>query len=164
MRVNAKERKNKVVEEEVSIVGFIKIIAAILVVLVIFSLITMFATREDKETVNDEIQYNYILVGSILNRAGDDYYVLVAYPNDYKVIGYENFINAYLNVPEHLNFYIVDLSDPFNESYISNEAIYEARPAEMRFNETVLLHVKDGNVVSTRTNDDIASYLEKLGA
>ena len=48
MRKNAKERK-VITNEEMSVSSFFKIIVWLLIVLIVFTLITMFVTRDKKE-------------------------------------------------------------------------------------------------------------------
>lgn len=169
MRKNAKERKNISSNNDFELFDFIKIILILLVILVAFSLITMFVTRDKKTNSGDNteetIQYTKIIVGSILNRGEQDYYVLVENSDDENLISYESLISKYNNKSEHLRFYTVDLSDPFNNKYISEESKLDVdKITDIRFSETTLLHIQNGKIVSYRVGDNITSYLTKLSA
>ena len=111
------------------------------------------------------IQYSKIIVGSILNRDEKDYYVLVEAKDDSNISDYESSINIYNNKEKHLRFYTVDLSDPFNESYVSDEAKLDVKKiSDIKFSETTLLHIQDGKIASYRVGEDISTYLTKLSA
>ena len=164
MRKNAKERRIST-EEEMSVGSFFKIIIWLLIIIVIFTLITMFATREKKPKENNDIQYTNIIVGSILNRGEDDYYVLVEKEDDTNISTYQTKIDKYNNKEEHSRFYIVLLSDPFNAGYVADEAnLSVEKITDIRFSETTLLHIKNGKISSTRVGDSISEYLDKLSA
>ena len=165
MRKNAKERK-VITNDEMNLSSFFKIIVWLLVVLVVFTLITMFVTRDKKEkTDNNEIQYTNIIVGSILNRGEEDYYVLVEKEDDTNISSYQTMIDTYNKKEEHLRFYIVLLSDPFNASYVADEAnLSVEKITDIRFNETTLLHIQNGKIVSSRVGSKISDYLNNLSA
>ncbi|MBR1376392.1 MAG: hypothetical protein IJ565_01060 [Bacilli bacterium] len=166
MRKSAKERKNVRVDEEIKVDSFFKILGGLLAVLLVFTLITMFITRDKKEKDPAvEIQYDKIIVGSILNRSEEDYYVLVEAPNDDNSTSYESYITTYNNKDNHKRFYIVDLSDDFNSNYISTESNLSVdKITDIRFSETTLIHVVNGKISSTRVGDNITTYLENLSA
>ena len=164
MRKNAKERK-VITNEEMSVSSFFKIIVWLLIVLIVFTLITMFVTRDKKEKENTEIQYTNIIVGSILNRGEEDYFVLVEKEDDANIPSYTSMIDKYNNKEEHQRFYIVLLSDPFNAGYVASEANLSVESiTDIRFSETTLLHIKNGKIVSSRVGNEISEYLNKLSA
>ncbi|MBO5530609.1 MAG: hypothetical protein J5970_04350 [Bacilli bacterium] len=164
MRKNARERK-VITNDEMSVGGFVKIIAWLLIILIGFTLITMYVTRDKKEKPNNDIQYTNIIVGSILNRSEEDYFVLVEKEDDANIQNYQTMIDKYNNKDEHLRFYIVLLSDPFNASYVADEAnLSVEKITDIRFSETTLLHIKNGKITSTRMGDAIGDYLNKLSA
>lgn len=167
MRKNAKERKRAVIDDEIKVSSFFKIIIAILIILVIFTLITLLATRDKKDnvTANIEFQYDKILVGSILNRVEDDYFVLVQMKGEPNSSSYKNLIDTYSKKSEHSRFYYVDLGDEFNSKYVGSENNIDfTNILDVKFANTTLLHIKDGKIVSQRSGDDIMSYLEKISA
>ena len=125
----------------------------------------MFATRDKKPKENTDIQYTNIIVGSILNRSEEDYYVLVEKEDDNNITTYQTLIDKYNNKEEHSRFYIVLLSDPFNANYVSDKAnLLVDKITDIRFSETTLLHISNGKITSTRVGNDIGDYLNKLSA
>ena len=125
MRKNARERKqarNQVmVDEELKIESFFKIVAILLIILLVFAGITMLKTRDKNEKAETTIQYTKIVAGSILNRSEDDYYVLVEAKGDENITTYESLINKYVAKEDSKRVYIVDLSDAFNSNYVGEE-------------------------------------------
>ena len=159
--------KKKVVEEELKVENFIKIIIGVIAVFALFYAITYFVTNKNKSNAdtNENIQYKKIIVGSILNRSEDDYYVLVSASSDTSVSVYESLITKYTSKESHLRFYEVDLSDPFNSNYVAEESNLNVENiSDIRFSETTLLHVKNNKIASYRVGNDIETYLKNLSA
>ena len=159
--------KKKVVEEELKVENFIKIIIGVIAVFALFYAITYFITNKNKNNAdtNENIQYKKIIVGSILNRSEDDYYVLVSASSDTSVSVYESLITKYTSKESHLRFYTVDLSDPFNSNYVGEESNLNVENiSDIKFSETTLLHVKNNKIVSYRVGNDIETYLNNLSA
>ena len=164
MRKNAKERK-MITNDEMNVTSFFKIIVWLLVILLVFTLITMWVTRDKKADTNNEIQYTNIIVGSILNRNEEDYYVLVEKEDDFNLSTYQAAIDKYNNKEVHLRFYIVLLSDPFNKQYVAEKSKLSVDSiTDIRFSETTLLHIKNGKISSSRVGNEIKDYLNNLSA
>ena len=158
-------KKNMVVEDEMSIIKFLKIIIAVLIIFVLFTFITKIITNKEKNDETTNIQYDKILVGSILNRPESDYYVLVISKDDENALVYTNLISTYKAKSEHRRFYTADLADEFNKIYVADTNNLNVTAIDdIRFAETTLLHISDGKIVSSRVGDNIKSYLENLSA
>lgn len=158
-------KKNMVVEDEMSISKFLKIIIAVLIIFVLFTFITKIITNKGKNDETTNIQYDKILVGSILNRPESDYYVLVMSKDDENTLVYTNLISTYKAKSEHRRFYTADLADEFNKIYVADTNNLNVTAIDdIRFAETTLLHISDGKIVSSRVGDNIKSYLENLSA
>ena len=169
MRKSAKERKQArnhvMVDEELKIDSFFKIVIILLVILVIFAGITMWATRDKSSKADTNIQYTKIIAGSILNRSEEDYYVLVEANGDNNISTYESLINKYVAKEDSKRVYIVDLSDPFNSNYVGEENKLDFENiSEARFKETVLLHIVNNKISSSKFGDSIKSYLTEKSA
>lgn len=158
-------KKNMVVEDEMSISKFLKIIIAVLIIFVLFTFITKIITNKEKSDETTNIQYDKILVGSILNRPESDYYVLVISKDDENALVYTNLISTYKAKSEHRRIYTADLADEFNKIYVADTNNLNVTAIDdIRFAETTLLHISDGKIVSSRVGDNIKSYLENLSA
>ena len=106
------------------------IIGAVCAVMLAFYFITEVVVKnkkEDKEETNpgvteSVIQYEEIIMGSLLNQNEEDYYVLAYDPEDPYLSIYNDFISSYKASEEPLKVYKVDLSKDFNKSYIADES------------------------------------------
>ena len=169
MRKNARERKqarNQVmVDEELKIESFFKIVVILLIILLVFAGITMLKTKDKSEKAETTIQYTKIVAGSILNRSEDDYYVLVEAKDDENITTYESLINKYVAKEDSKRVYIVDLSDSFNSNYVGEENKLDFENiTDARFKETVLLHIVNNKISSTKLGDSIKTYLTEKSA
>lgn len=169
MRKNARERKqarNQVmVDEELKIESFFKIVVILLIILLVFAGITMLKTKDKSEKAETTIQYTKIVAGSILNRSEDDYYVLVEAKGDENITTYESLINKYVAKEDSKRVYIVDLSDSFNSNYVGEENKLDFENiTDARFKETVLLHIVNNKISSTKLGDSIKTYLTEKSA
>lgn len=169
MRKNAKERRQTrnqvVVDEELKIDSFFKIVVVLLIILVIFAGITMWATRDKSEKEKTVIQYTKIVAGSILNRSEEDYYVLVEAKDDENTATYESLINKYVAKADSKRVYIVDLADPFNSNYIGEENVLSFENiTDARFKESVLLHIVNNKISSSKFGESIKTYLTEKSA
>lgn len=163
----AKETKNPFVSTNDEIGNFVKILIIVLGLIAAFWLITIIVTHK---STNDNsattIQYSKIIVGSILNRSEESYYVLVEASGDENLSTYQSSIDSYLAKDEHLKFYTVDLSDGFNEKYLADSSNLDITDInEIRFNGTVLLKI-DNHQISEKITEasSIQTYLADLSA
>lgn len=166
MSKKTKERNVVKYSDNMNVMSFLKILVVILVVLTLFTLITMYATRNKNDNKKAEVvQYTKIIVGSILNRPEEKYYVLVEKENDADIATYEQLINSYNKKEDSLRVYTVDLADAFNQPYVSDKASLEVSKIEdIKFNDTVLLEIKDGKIYKAILKENINTYLTNLSA
>ena len=159
-----KKSKNIVANDDVKLGSFIKIIIGILVVLVCFTLMTMFLTRDKSKKANDsnEIQYTEIMAGSILNRPENQYYVLIAKKDSFST--FEESLNKYKEKESHLRVYKVDLDDAFNSDYVSEYTMIGDDMTNTKFAETTLLYIENGSISDYKIGNDADTYLYNLSA
>lgn len=107
------------------------IIGAVCAVMLAFYFITEVVVNNKKKEENKDnkpvvtepvIQYEEILMGSLLNQNEVDYYVLVYDPEDPMLGIYNTYISSYKASDEPLKVYKVDLSKDYNKSYIAEES------------------------------------------
>lgn len=151
-----------------------KLIILILIVaavFVVFYIITLFVTKEDKDSNSTEqsyeatIQYEKILAGNILSQKPSEYYVLVYFSDDQYVPLYENYLTYYTMVKEDaVPYYTVDMDDVFNNEFVSEESNLNVSVAkDFKFKQTTLLRIIDGKVISTyETKDDITGKFGRM--
>lgn len=162
VKKNEKKQATVVYNEEIK--NLLKIIIIICGVLLVFYFITnLVQNKKSNDNISDNvavIQYNKILVGEILNRKDNNYYVLVEKEND----NYVDLYKQYLTSNEDVKFYTVDLSDVFNQNHIGGETIVEGNDvAQYKFSNTTLLKVENGVLTNIyKTKDEIISYFKSL--
>lgn len=174
MRKSAKERKalkqnkNTFVNSNDEAYNFIKILASVILFVIIFTIITVIVVNKENKKASSpsEIQYTEIIVGNILNRKEESYYVLVNAINDENLSLYQNYISLYNKKDEHLKIYTVDLNDGFNSNYLSDKSNFDISTInDIKFSQTTLLKIKSGKITKHIENaDDIKSYLKDLSA
>ena len=159
-----KKSKNIVANDDIKLGSFIKIVIGILVVLVCFTLMTMFLTRDKSKKTNDsnEIQYTEIMAGSILNRPENQYYVLIAKKDSFST--FEESLNKYKEKESHLRVYKVDLDDAFNSDYVSEYTMIGDDMTNTKFAETTLLYIENGSISDYKIGNDADTYLYNLSA
>lgn len=161
-----KKNNDKVISNN-ELKNLLKIILIICGVLLVFYFITVLVQNKDndKDTNNGSdttavIQYSKILVGEILNRSENEYYVLVEKEND----PYIDLYKQYLTSIDAITYYTVDLSEIFNQNNIGGETVVEGNEVwSYKFSGTTLIKVTNGTLNGVYTNkDEIIGYLKNL--
>lgn len=160
----SEKNNNKVISNN-ELKNLLKIILIICCVLLVFYFITVLVQNKDKDTNNGSdttavIQYSKILVGEILNRSENEYYVLVEKEND----PYIDLYKQYLNSIDSITYYTVDLSEVFNQNNIGEETVVEGNEVgSYKFSGTTLIKVNGGTLSGVYKNkDEITGYLKNL--
>ena len=167
-----KNKKIEVKEESYSVQTMLKLILVILIAFIAFYLITYFVVKEKKgETVVNEvteIDTSTITFNGLLNRKETEYYVLAYDSNidndktDYITL-YKNYINKYKSKEDSLSFYMIDIRDAFNKSYIDETLNISDNLDELKVNDEVLFKIKEGKIEKTYIgNENIIDKLSRL--
>lgn len=152
----------------------IKIVLIVTAVMLVFYLITLVATsKADKvnteestktdEKTKTEIQYNYIMIGEMLNYGGT-YYVLIEEDEDNRINEYSTLMETISANEDAPKVYTANLTDAFNKGYLSKEANYDVEDiADFRVTGTTLVKIVDNKISDTyETYDAIKSKLKEL--
>ena len=164
-KVNKRELKKlarQVTEtEEQSVVKKFIIILLVLVILIIgvYFFTRAFVTKDlnkEKEETKTEVTFDYTktVLGSLLNRPYNEYYVLVYNSEDLKANYYSGIASSYQMKENALKIYIADLNDSMNEKfYNSKKSNPNAKTIEeLQVGDLTLIKVKDKT---------ISKYIEK---
>lgn len=158
-----KKKNNETIISNNELKNLLKIILIICGVLLVFYFITVLVQKNNNNTDNGDstvavIQYDKILVGEILNRKENEYYVLVDNKND----SYVDLYKQYLDNLDKIKYYTVDLMDVFNQNNIGEETIVDGNDVQnYKFNETTLIKVTDGVLNGVYKNkESIIEYLK----
>ncbi len=142
-----------------------KLIILIVIIASVFALfyfITTLFTKKDHDNIfkNDldpsEIQYKEIIIGSMFDKGGE-YYVLLLEKDD----AYKELYNTHIaNIKEDM-IYTVDLSSAFNKKYLSDEYSYDKD--DFKVKGTVLVKIDDHKITQHfETKEGIVEKLKAL--
>lgn len=166
--------KNKRIEseEQIEIKRFI-IILLVLVILVIgiyfftriFVTKDLFAKNDDKDTpITGTINYDTTLIGGMLNKPEDEYYVL-AYKSEEITndVYYGGLVSNYKKKSNALKVYIADLSNELNKKYYDKENINTSSLENLKLGDVTLFKVNKGKIIRVFTKEeDITKELKYL--
>ena len=131
-------------------------------VFIVFYVLTTLFTKKDKDSIfkNDlnpsEIQYQEIIIGSMFDKDGE-YYVLLIEDNDQ----YKELYDSYITSINKNKIYTVDLANAFNKQYVSDEYSYDEDNFKVK--GTVLLKINNHNIKAHFTDkSEIITELKKL--
>ncbi len=152
--------------EQKEIKNMLIILGSVVLLVLVFFFITSFVVekkQKDPLILQPAIQYDEILVNSILNRSPEKYYVLVA-----KNMDNTNLYNAYIQIAKTkenaLKIYTVNLENAFNIDFLketSNLSIDNIN--EIAFSEDTLILVEKGKIINSfEGREDILKQLEVM--
>lgn len=144
----------------------IKIVLIVTAIIIVFYGVTVVVTNKAKEATADnepvEIQYDSIMIGSMLNIDGS-YYVLIEDSDDVKLSEYTTFIQTIKASEDAPSIYTADLSSGFNKKYLSDESNYNSDMNKFKVKGTTLVRVSDHEIKDVYDNyDDIINKLDEL--
>lgn len=140
------------------IIILLSIIVLVLAVYGITRLINKDKDNNDDRTVTaGSIDYDKVSVGTLFNRADNEYYVIVYDGETPNAIYYSALMNKYMDKEKSNKVYFCDLSNELNKKYYVGED-KESNPkattsSELAFKDLTLIKIKNGKIVK---------YLETL--
>lgn len=143
-------KKNNVKEFETG--SLFKIMLVICIVFAIFYVLTYYISKKTDNKGNNTntdtvtvIQYDEILIGSILNQPDDSYYVLITSEYDY-TNRYKEYISKYSNGNK---IYYSFKDNQMNNKYISeNENLIVENISDFKVKDNTLLKIVSGKIVN----------------
>ena len=156
--------------------SLIGIILIIVLVMGGFFFITDFIkglNEEEEELIaSQDVQYDEILLSSILKQPNNSYYVLiydkgseVIDSKDIDVQTYEIYLDIYMGQDDALRIYTSNLNQKFNQAYVTEEEtkLLVSDVAELKVKSTTLVKVENGKIVSAfDTRDSIIEHLASI--
>ncbi len=134
----------------------IKIILILIVIVVAFYGLTVLITKFQKTSVPDRnknttpavIQYDEILIGTMLNQAREEYYVLIQKDDDQYQTLTSYYLQRYNSTTKPLKVYIANINSVYNQFYISeNSNIKTNNISEFKVSTITLVKVKNHEIV-----------------
>ena len=164
----------EIIEQPNEFKRLLKIILIVTGIFVLFYVVTIVVTKKaddvkseqekENETVEKaEIQYENIMIGTMLNYGGT-YYVLIEAKDDNRLNEYESLIEGIKGNEDSPNIYKANLTDSFNKGYLGKEENYYVSDiAEFKVKGTTLIKVVDNKIDSAYDNyDAIKNKLTEL--
>ena len=171
--IEAEKQINKLGSSS-EIIKLIKIVLIVTAVMLVFYLITLVATgqadkvnkqnEEDQSTdTATEIQYDYIVIGTMLNKDGN-YYVLIEADEDNRLSEYSTLIQTISADEDAPKIYHANLTDSFNKNYLAKEAKYDVQNiSDFRVTGTALVEINNHEIAEVfDTYDEIKGELNEL--
>ena len=125
-------KKNKIkkyeTEEQMEVKKFIFVLVGLIIILIgVYFFTRAFITKdlnrktEDISYTEGKVNYNVVVVGTLLNRPNKEYYV-VAYSSDGASASYYNTLTSkYMSKENTLSMYYLDLENELNKEYVAND-------------------------------------------
>ena len=123
----------------------------------------LFKKEETKEETKVEVNYDVAIVGEILNRPYDEYYVAVYSTDGEKASEMSGLVSNYQSQEKHLHIYTVYLNNELNKKYHNpeKENTKATKATEFMFGDSTLLKIKKGEVEKYIT--DYTKIKKELG-
>lgn len=159
-------QKNRIyTEEQKEIFKFGKILLGLVIIIALLYLFTIYVINKpdtyERTNKKGVIQYSSILLGTMLNKADKEYYVIVLDTKDLSNTVYLNKVSDYKAKNNHLPIYIADLSNELNKSFISDKSYHNNDSMDdFKVTGTTLIKVNNGKV--TKFIEDAQSLLNEL--
>ena len=161
-----KNKKIKMAKYESEDTKTIKSLIFIVIGIVILVLGLYFLTDRKIQKDNNKIEetvfdYNSALVGMILNRPYDEYYVLLYNGDADNASSYVSLYNSYSAKEDGKKIYLVDLSKNLDKKYLSdNSNLNVSNIEDIKVNGSALLLINKGKI--TKTYEKLDDYREVL--
>ncbi len=135
----------------------------LLIIVILYLIIGIFVTKDikifgntDDEEVISTIQYQEILAGQTFNMNQDEYYVIFSDSTG-------NYYSIYKNIADSQtdkSIYLVDLSNPLNQSYVSDESNKDVQKAsDLKVKDNTLIKINNKtNIEYIDDRNTILSY------
>ena len=168
------DKKEETKQEQNEFKRLLKIVLIVTAVFGLFYVVTLVVTKKaddvrleqkhsNKTIEKAEIQYENIMIGTMLNHSGT-YYVLIETKDDNRLDEYKSLIETIKNSENAPTIYKANLTDSFNKVYLGKEENYYVSDiSEFKVKSTTLIKIVDGKIDSAYDNyDAIKNKLKEL--
>ena len=154
--------------EDYSIKKFIKILSFLIIIFLGFYFVTTIFIDKEHENENKNqgeavVDSSKIVLGQLLTREEQEYYVIATKPSLYKtsyVQIYNKYINNYKQKENSIKFYYIDLDNALNNKYMSDKLNITNEILKLKLNDEVLFKINSGQIEKTYVGKE--KILEKL--
>ena len=151
-------------EEQEEMIRFIRIlIIVIIVILGIYFFTRIFVTKDllNKEEDNTPItegtiNYTMTLIGSMLNKPEEEYYVIIYNADDIRSVYYSGLISNYNRNEDALTVYYANLANELNKKFYApdNMNLETTNISDLRVGDLTLIKVKNGEIAEVWDNEE----------
>ena len=174
MKGNNKAKKNKLyysTGEQAEIKKFVIVVLVVLVCVVgIYYVTRAFVTKDlfthdttkEETIVPAEVNYDVAIVGQIMNRPYDEYFVAIYDTTGSNNYDMSNIVSSYKS-QNKLHIYRVDLSEYMNKDFYKPDEVNEKATGvdDFKFGDITLLRIKKGKI--TKYITDLDAMKKELG-
>lgn len=161
-------KKNKIkkyeTEEQMEVKKFIFVLVGLVIILVgVYFFTRAFVTKdlskktEDVSYTEGKVNYNAVIVGTLLNRPNKEYYV-IAYSSEGASASYYNTLTSkYVSKESALPMYYLDLENELNKDYMAsdeNASKSFTNIKDLKLGSLTLIKVKEGKVAKFMINEE----------
>ena len=144
-------------EEVKTIKQFITTLIILIIIVLGIYLFTKFFVTKDTASDTSETEVDYInpemaIVGTMLNKGKDTYYVILYSTEDENAATYASLLNKYTSSDDYITTYRVDLSNPMNSKYVATGSDVNTESdvlSELKFGKITVLEIKDGKITDS---------------
>lgn len=151
-------------EEQEEIIRFIKILIIVIIfVLAAYLFTRIFVTKDlfnkddntSEEVIAGTINYDVTILGSLLNKPEDEYYVLAYDSENLRAVYYSSLITNYKYNEDALKIYYANLNNPFNAKYYDkdNTNLDVKSLEDLRVGDLTLFKIKNGKISEILTDE-----------
>lgn len=141
-------------EEQQEVIRFIIILVSIFALAGIVYGVSKIFIKDAEKTNDDEvaagqINYDVVSVGTMFNRADNEYYVALYEKSDVNAILYSSIINVYSNKEKSLKVYFCDLENSLNKQYVAEEGASNPNAKtieDVKFGKFTLVKISKGKI------------------
>ena len=152
-------------EEQAEIKKFILVLGGLIIIIIgIYFFTRAFVTKDlFKEKDSDGIKYQAgaisntdIIVGNMLNRPYEEYYVIAFGSKSNLVNYYDTLVSKYTSEKDALKMYYIDMDDKLNQKYKASENVTTTFDSleNLKLGEFTLLKIKNKKVTKIITSDE----------
>lgn len=142
-------------EEQQEVIRFVIILVVIVAIVALAYLISSIVRSKNKyyydEVTPGQINNNIVSVGTMFNRANEEYYVILYKEKDTAAAYYDSVVRTYTAKEGALQVYYCDLSNKLNEKYYAGKdgkVNSEAKTIEdVSFGDFTFVKIKKGKIV-----------------
>lgn len=160
-----KRKERFYTEEQKEIFKFGKILLGLVLIIGILYVFTVYVVNKEQSykrtNTEGKINYDSIMLGTLLTKADEEYYVLAIDKSNISNNVYLNMVSNYKSGVKHLPIYIADLSNELNKSFVSTESSNKTDSIEdLKVKNTTLIKVKNKKIIKfIEVKEDIFNEL-----